>query len=101
VLCFIELGCSNFLWLTWHFYAFPWLFEELFDVAIRPSAEVDVAETLLTAVKGHARRVGRSGSLLVRARSSNSMKMFEQLGFTEKNIKPSDDVDAIEMELKH
>lgn len=82
------------------FLCFP-LVKELFDVAIRPSAEGDVAETLLTAVKDHARKVGRSGSLLVRARSSNSMKMFEKLGFTEKNVKPNDDVDAIEMELKH
>lgn len=74
---------------------------QLFDVAVRPSAEKDVAKTLLTAVKNHARKVGRSGSLVVRARTSESMTLFEQLGFKEKNIKPGEDVDAIEMELEH
>lgn len=75
---------------------------QLFDVALRPSAEKEVAETLMKAVKDHARKEGRSGNLLVRPRSAECAKLFQQLGFTEKsNVQPADDVDTIEMELKH
>jgi len=75
---------------------------QVFDVAVRPSAgETTVAETLLDAVKEHARKSGRSGSLLVRPRSMESMKMFQGLGFQEKDdVGPDVDADKLEMELK-
>jgi N-acetylglutamate synthase-like GNAT family acetyltransferase len=61
---------------------------QLTDVAIRPTAqgsndtsEESVAETLVNAVKKHARKLGRSGSLIVHPRSHESMILFEQIGF--------------------
>jgi N-acetylglutamate synthase-like GNAT family acetyltransferase len=67
---------------------------KLFDVAVRPSAGNEVAETLLKSVKDHARRIGRSGSLMVRPRSADSSRMFQELGFRER-------ADSSEMELEH
>jgi N-acetylglutamate synthase-like GNAT family acetyltransferase len=67
----------------------------LTDVAIRPSAatrhsgEIDsgsqqtIAETLMAAVKNHARKLGRTNSLIVHPRSFESKALFEQMGFTE------------------
>jgi N-acetylglutamate synthase-like GNAT family acetyltransferase len=70
---------------------------QLRDVAIRPTAatstssfkddnttsEASIAETLMEAVKKHARKMGRSNSLVVHARTPQSMSLFESLGFTE------------------
>lgn len=56
----------------------------LFDVAIRPSAAEDcIGETLMDAVKKHARKLGRSESLIVHPRSPDSMPFFRSLGFLE------------------
>ena len=56
----------------------------LSDVAIRPSAASnEVGETLIDAVKKHARKYGRSGSLIVHPRSNDSVPMFESFGFQE------------------
>ena len=73
----------------------------LYDVAVRPSARNEVAETLLKSVKDHARKLGRSGSLLVRPRSEEGVGLFQQLGFIEKDVEAGDDGDEVEMELKH
>jgi hypothetical protein len=58
---------------------------QLSDVAIRPTANKDdkVAETLMQAVKKHARKLGRSASLIVHPRSADAMQLFEKMGFTE------------------
>ena len=68
---------------------------QIYDVAIRPSAQKEVAATLLKSVKDHARKVGRSGSLLVRPRSTANMELFRQMGFAQSSE------DTVEMELKH
>ena len=70
---------------------------QLTDVAIQPSAaavtiepsmdgessESTVAETLISAVKMHCRKRGRSNSLLVSARSAQTKDLFQRLGFVE------------------
>jgi hypothetical protein len=56
---------------------------KLTDVAVRPSAGKEVSETLFNAVKEHSRKMGRSGSLLVMPRSTESMELFESMGFLE------------------
>jgi broad specificity phosphatase PhoE/N-acetylglutamate synthase-like GNAT family acetyltransferase len=70
---------------------------QLTDVAIRPTAagataytnnpgrnsESNVAETLIEAVKKHARKMGRSSSLVVHPKSAENKKLFESLGFAE------------------
>lgn len=56
---------------------------KLTDVAVRPSAGKEVSETLFNAVKEHSRKMGRSGSLLVMPRSTDSMELFESMGFLE------------------
>jgi hypothetical protein len=55
----------------------------LSDVAMRPSTGNQVAGTLIDAVKKHAKKVGRSDSLIVHPRSQDSVTMFESLGFEE------------------
>jgi Histidine phosphatase superfamily (branch 1) len=69
---------------------------QLRDVAIRPTAmnpimnedsdsdgPSSIAETLMFAVKKHARKLGRSNSLIVHARSKENKVLFESLGFAE------------------
>jgi N-acetylglutamate synthase-like GNAT family acetyltransferase len=68
---------------------------QLRDVAIRPTAvnspykddntnsEASIAEILMEAVKKHARKMGRSNSLVVHTRSPENKSLFERLGFTE------------------
>ena len=57
---------------------------QLSDVAVRPSAADDsIGEALMDAVKKHARKIGRSESLIVHPRSPDSMPLFESLGFLE------------------
>jgi ribosomal protein S18 acetylase RimI-like enzyme len=58
---------------------------KLTDVAILPKevAGTHVGETLVDAVKKHARKIGRSESLIVHPRSSNARALFEGMGFTE------------------
>jgi ribosomal protein S18 acetylase RimI-like enzyme len=69
---------------------------QLTDDAIRPSAAATAAtagggadeglhcaKTLLRAVKEHAQKMGRSGSLIVRPRSEESLALFARMGFTE------------------
>lgn len=76
----------------------------LYDVAVRPSARNEVAETLLKSVKDHAKRIGRSGSLLVRPRSQEGRGLFQQLGFKEKEAESTSCVGAdgdVEMELNY
>jgi hypothetical protein len=78
---------------------------QLTDVAIRPSAAttfraggggdhpgdddcnegLNCAETLLRAVKTHARKMGRSESLIVHPRSEESFALFIKMGFSELN----------------
>jgi len=55
------------------------------DVVIRPSArDSKVGEALVGAVRSHARKLGRSGSLYVKVSTSGeSNNFFEQLGFEE------------------
>lgn len=56
----------------------------LTDVAIRPSAASDrIGETLMDSVRKHARKMGRSASLVVQPRSPDSRELFESMGFTE------------------
>lgn len=69
----------------------------LSDVAIRPSAGNRIAETLLKSVKDHAKKLGRTDSLIVRPISEANKGLFTELGFTDK-VGASD---AAEMELKH
>ncbi len=70
----------------------------LTDVAVRPSAGKEASETLFNAVKEHSRKIGRSGSLLVMPRSTESMELFESMGFLEIN---EEDKGASAMEYKH
>jgi len=57
---------------------------QLTDVAIRPSAGREASEKLFSAVIDYARRkFGRSRSLLVYPRSSQSKALFESMGFKE------------------
>jgi len=75
---------------------------QLKDVAIRPTAagsvgsdgnagtdgehansEESIAGILIKAVKKHARKMGRSESLIVHPRSAGNKLLFEQMGFTE------------------
>jgi hypothetical protein len=63
------------------------------DVAVRPSAGKEASETLFNAVKEHSRKLGRSGSLLIAPRSTESMELFESMGFSE--------TDEKKMEYKH
>ena len=69
----------------------------LYDVAVRPSAGPEVSETLFDAVKQYARRLGRSGSLLIRPKCSDSKALFEAMGFEE----VGDDASPETMELNH
>jgi N-acetylglutamate synthase-like GNAT family acetyltransferase len=70
----------------------------LTDVAVRPSAGKEVSETLFNAVKEHSRKLGRSGSLLVMPRSTESMELFESMGFSE-TVEENKGTQA--MEYKH
>lgn len=72
----------------------------LSDVAVRPSAGKEVSETLFNAVKQYSRKMGRSGSLLVVPRSTESMELFESMGFLEIDDE-SEDSAGKEMEFKH
>ena len=72
----------------------------LTDVAVRPSAKGDeIGEALLNAVKSHARKLGRSGSLIVHPRSHDSKALFESMGFSEV-VENDDNVGAVKMESK-
>jgi len=53
------------------------------DVAVRPSAEENVMETLMGAIKSHTRGLGRSDSLLVFPRAGEKKSLFEEMGFEE------------------
>lgn len=68
------------------------------DVAVRPSAGKEASETLFRAVKDYSRKIGRSGSLLILPRSTQSRALFEQMGFEEMN---DENEDVIQAELKH
>jgi ribosomal protein S18 acetylase RimI-like enzyme len=57
---------------------------QLTDVAIRPSAAADkIGETLMSAVRKHAKTKGRSHSVVVFPRSEDSRELFENMGFSE------------------
>lgn len=57
---------------------------QLTDVAIRPSAASNrIGETLMESVRNHARKLGRSTSLVVLPRSADSRELFEGMGFSE------------------
>jgi GNAT superfamily N-acetyltransferase len=54
------------------------------DMALRPSARsADVGGSLIDAVRSHARKLGRSGSLLVNTKTEANKKFLEELGFSE------------------
>jgi ribosomal protein S18 acetylase RimI-like enzyme len=72
----------------------------LTDVAVRPSAKGDeIGKALMNAVKSHARKLGRSGSLIVQPRSHDSKSLFESMGFSEV-VENDDNVGAGKMESK-
>jgi N-acetylglutamate synthase-like GNAT family acetyltransferase len=72
----------------------------LTDVAVRPSAKgEEIGEALMNAVKSHARKLGRSGSLIVQPRSHDSKSLFESMGFSEV-AENDDNVGAVKMESK-
>lgn len=75
----------------------------LSDVAILPTSAdggtQKVGETLMDAVKSHARRLGRSGSLIVHPRSPDSMSLFHNMGFTEINNDNTDDQQKMESKI--
>lgn len=50
----------------------------LYDVAIRPSAGTDASKLLLQAAQDHSKKLGRSGSLLVLPRSTESQDILLQ-----------------------
>jgi len=55
----------------------------LTDVAIRPSAGTDrIGETLISAVRAHAKKLGRSNNLIVFRRSEENRDLFQDLGFS-------------------
>jgi ribosomal protein S18 acetylase RimI-like enzyme len=76
----------------------------LTDVAVRPSAKGDeIGATLMNAVKSHARKLGRSGSLIVQPRSHDSKSLFESMGFSQVDDDDKNDDDhvgAAKMESK-
>ena len=71
---------------------------QLYDVAVRPSAGWPATEALLHAVQQHSKRIGRSGSLLVRPRSRQSRQMFKDAGFREVD---NDNDESEHLEWKH
>jgi broad specificity phosphatase PhoE len=58
---------------------------QLTDVAIRPSAAASdrIGQTLMDSVRKHARKLGRSTSLVVFPRSDDNRDLFEGMGFSE------------------
>jgi len=57
---------------------------KLSDVAIRPSVGKEVSETLFDAVNKYARKLGRSGSIMIQnTRVGTKMSMLASLGFEE------------------
>lgn len=61
---------------------------QLTDVAIRPSAASDrIGETLIDSVRKYARKLGRSNSLIINPRSTDSREMFRTMGFTDMDDK--------------
>jgi N-acetylglutamate synthase-like GNAT family acetyltransferase len=57
---------------------------QLTDLAVAPSTDSEkIGETLMNAVKMHARKLGRSGSLIVHPRSNESKPFFQAMGFSE------------------
>lgn len=69
------------------------------DVAVQPSAGRDASETLFDAVKTHAKKLGRSGSLLVYPKSPECKALFQDIGFLERS--DTSDNTVLPMELKH
>ena len=64
----------------------------VFDVAVRPSGGIEVANALFQAIQTHTtKQMGRSGSLLVFPRTEESKRLFESVGFTEVNDNKTDD----------
>lgn len=56
------------------------------EIVLRPSARnSDVGGSLVDAVRSHARKLGRSGSLLVQPSTMENKVFLEQLGFEELN----------------
>lgn len=56
----------------------------LTDVAIRPSAAADkVGVTLMASVRSHAKKMGRSNSLVVLPRADKNKELFERMGFSQ------------------
>lgn len=54
------------------------------DVVVRPSARGSpVGKTLVKAVREHARKLGRSGSVLFQPTTEENKRLFETLGFNE------------------
>ena len=56
---------------------------QLTDVAIRPTAGDQAGATLMDSVRQHARKIGRSSSLVVYPRSDDNRELFESMGFSE------------------
>lgn len=69
---------------------------QIYDVAIKPSTQKDVVETLMAKIKDHTRKVGRSGSLLIKPRSAASLELFQHMGFA-----PSPDEDTVQLDLEN
>ena len=69
---------------------------QIYDVAIKPSAQKDVVEALMSKIKDHTRKAGRSGSLLVKPRSGESLELFQQMGFA-----PSSSEDVFELAVNN
>jgi N-acetylglutamate synthase-like GNAT family acetyltransferase len=66
------------------------------DMALRPSARsADVGGSLIDAVRSHARKLGRSGSLLVNTKTEANKRFLEELGFSE--VDEDDDHHEIEL----
>ena len=56
----------------------------LSDVVVRPSArKSQVGKSLVNAVRSHARKLGRSGSLIIHPSSEDGKELLETLGFHE------------------
>lgn len=67
---------------------------QIYDFAIKPSAEKDVVETLMSKIKDHTRKAGRSGSLLIKPRSAASLELFQEMGFA---VSSSEDTAVMEL----
>mmetsp|Transcript_8681 Transcript_8681/g.12796 ORF Transcript_8681/g.12796 Transcript_8681/m.12796 type:complete len:521 (+) Transcript_8681:30-1592(+) len=70
------------------------------DVVVRPSAKgCGVGKSLVGAIKSHAKKLGRSGSLYVEPHTEESHAFFHKIGFVQQEDISADDAAKMESKL--